>query len=209
MPQRLGFVIAALFSLVALQAQAASGTSGFAVVITLNAGALPPLTPGPPAPPDQLPVDTGQSPVLLPPTAGPVVIAPPPAPAVDTGAGTPSMPVSAPRPDPAPAPAGMASASDSAVVSPMLMVTSGICTSLTERYRVQVVCSTGQFVSIEPSPGQVLEGAHGAAYRFAFGPDTTFLTGFRNFRARSGTVTALRLTRAADSKTSLEMLVSF
>jgi hypothetical protein len=81
--------------------------------------------------------------------------------------------------------------------------------------QVRVVCSTGQFVSIEPTPGAPFAGTHGGAYRYAFGPGESSapaLVGLSNFGAArfgSGTVTAVRILNLIDSGGPLEMLVSF
>ncbi|MBX3589205.1 MAG: hypothetical protein KF796_21445 [Ramlibacter sp.] len=91
----------------------------------------------------------------------------------------------------------------------------GICTSQTDsdatHALVRVVCSTGQFVSIDPLPGRPFAGTHGGAHRFTFGrgvpvaslgPDLRFGIG-------AGTVTSLHILNLSGRETPLEMLVSF
>jgi hypothetical protein len=77
---------------------------------------------------------------------------------------------------------------------------------------VQVICGTGQFVSIMPSPGKPFLGTHGGAFRYNF--DGGKVSGVQLLDAVSaftgaGTVTALRIYNANGSDTALEMLVSF
>lgn len=78
---------------------------------------------------------------------------------------------------------------------------------------VRVLCSTGQFVSIEPADGQPFVGTHGGAYRFTFGPglpvSPALVGSGAALFAGTGTVTALRIINLGGSSTPLEMLVSF
>lgn len=77
---------------------------------------------------------------------------------------------------------------------------------------VQVVCETGQFVSITPLPGKPFLGTHGGAFRYSFNGNklsggSLFSAGGPNIGA--GTVTALHIYNANGSDGPLEMLVSF
>lgn len=86
---------------------------------------------------------------------------------------------------------------------------------------VNVVCSTGQYVSIEPLPGTPFVGTHGGAFRYSFGPRSTWnmtpgaASGFSEVFTGVGTVTSMRIVRlggaglAENGPSSLEMLVSF
>lgn len=91
----------------------------------------------------------------------------------------------------------------------------GICTSgaggNTQGALVRVVCSTGQFVSIDALPGQAFAPLHGGAWRFAFGPGLPrpALAGRLGHGLGTGTITALRLLLTPGADTPLEMLVSF
>ncbi|MES2911659.1 MAG: hypothetical protein V4718_09740 [Pseudomonadota bacterium] len=77
---------------------------------------------------------------------------------------------------------------------------------------VQIVCKTGQFVSITPLPGKPFLGTHGGAFRYSFSGNklsggSIYGAGAPNIGA--GTVTALRIYNANGSDGPLEMLVSF
>jgi hypothetical protein len=77
---------------------------------------------------------------------------------------------------------------------------------------VTVVCSIGQFVSIEPVPGTPFPGSYEAASRVNFGPENPLLTGLAsemNVSIGSGTLTALRMTTKEELGSPIEMLVSF
>ena len=77
---------------------------------------------------------------------------------------------------------------------------------------VQVVCQTGQFVSIAPLPGKAFLGTHGGAFRYTLGAgrlSTTQLSGEASPYMGAGTVTALRIYNANGADGPLEMLVSF
>ncbi len=95
--------------------------------------------------------------------------------------------------------------------------TSGYCTSQTlsadTNAIVTVVCSSGQFVSIEPQPGKPFLGTHGGAFRYYFGPGIS-LPPQETAREASpytgaGTVTTLRIGRINGADGPLELLVSF
>ena len=164
-------------------------------------GALPPVA-QPPA---------GEPPIAQPPVAQPPATSPPvaqtPAPAPGAGGSVPVLPPaqgpSAPVVVPPP-------------TAPVLTARGSICVSGSESAattaQVRVICSTGQFVSIEPMPGHPFVGTHGGAFRFSFGPGGTAFGGLADFgkiNVGGGTVTALRVVNLADSQTPLEMLVSF
>ncbi len=95
-------------------------------------------------------------------------------------------------------------------------VASDVCVSktLSEQTNslVQIVCKTGQFVSITPLPGKPFLGTHGGAFRYSFSGNR--LAGGSMFDANgasigAGTVTALRIYNANGTDGLLEMLVSF
>jgi len=95
------------------------------------------------------------------------------------------------------------------------MPADGVCTSDAvsgaHGALVRVVCSTGQFVSIDPPPGQPLRPTHGGAYRFAFGPGLPRPAMATDLGAGigMGTVTALRVLHANGGDGLIEMWVSF
>ncbi|MBX3654780.1 MAG: hypothetical protein KIS62_18195 [Ramlibacter sp.] len=99
--------------------------------------------------------------------------------------------------------------------SPVGNPANGICTSQADSDAthavVRVVCSTGQFVSIDPAPGQPFTGTHGGAFRFNFGPGVPVATvgGATSFGLGAGTVTSLRILDLSGRDAPLEMLVSF
>jgi hypothetical protein len=80
---------------------------------------------------------------------------------------------------------------------------SGICTSqsLSDQTGavVQVVCRTGEFVSIGPRPGGRFIGTHGGAYTYSFGPSL----------GGSGTITSFRVYSLEGTEGPIDMLVSF
>ena len=106
----------------------------------------------------------------------------------------------------------LASSSSSLTVS---VPPSGICTSASAsgstNATVRVVCSSGQFVSIEAAPGQPFAGTHGAAHRFNFGPGLPLpaMAAAFGMNIGAGTVTALRILNVNGLDAPLEMLVSF
>jgi hypothetical protein len=95
----------------------------------------------------------------------------------------------------------------------------GICTSETLSAAtgavVQVVCASGQFVSIEPRPGQPFAFTHGGAFRFHFGPGVSVAEPTAPGPASlafsgAGTVTAMRVQRAGRAiEDPVEMLITF
>lgn len=93
----------------------------------------------------------------------------------------------------------------------------GICISTTlsalTNATVKVVCETGQFVSIEPTPGKPFPGTHGGAYRFTLAPGSVMplgLSGAENDpHIGHGTITALRIANLNVLEDRLEILVSF
>lgn len=127
----------------------------------------------------------------------------------DPGGADPAAPVTPVTPDPppvavTPGPASVAGAPPS-----------GICTSSSAssatNATVRVVCSSGQFVSIEAAPGQPFAGTHGAAHRFNFGPGLPLpaMAAAFSMNIGAGTVTALRILNVNGLEAPLEMLVSF
>ncbi|MEP7155539.1 MAG: hypothetical protein ABI905_07180 [Betaproteobacteria bacterium] len=92
---------------------------------------------------------------------------------------------------------------------------SGICISETlsagTGATVYVVCDSGQFVDIAPTPGRPFTGVHGGAYRYRFSS--------AGYEGQAGdaadpfigaaTVTAMRVYHADGNDGRLEMLVSF
>jgi hypothetical protein len=90
------------------------------------------------------------------------------------------------------------------------------CTSTTLSQQTQatvtVVCATGQFVSIESSPGKPFAGTHGGAYRYVFSStivSPSVWTGESNPFIGTGTITSLRVLNLNAYQDRLEMLVSF
>lgn len=92
----------------------------------------------------------------------------------------------------------------------------GICVSqsLSEASNatVQVVCGTGQFVSIEPAPGKPFFGTRGAAYRLWFGPGSPLPQAQAADLSPylvSGTITGMQVLNLKEQADPLEILVSF
>lgn len=78
--------------------------------------------------------------------------------------------------------------------------------------QVRVVCSTGQFVSIEPRPGSPFLGVHGGAYRYYFAngiPAQLRYLGGSEPWVGPGTVTSLRISQPEGQDGIIEMLVGF
>lgn len=223
--------VAALLAGIASSSAAASGSANFTVTIILNGGdpavavAAPPA-PVPPVPPGPSTGGSGGN------TSNPGPATPPTGGAggsIPTGGGTGgSNPGSGnsgntgsgnsnPPTSGGGAPAVPANPPVTVPTSPPVVAAGGsICTSVAQsdatNAQVRVVCSTGQFVSIEPAPGRPFVGTHGGAYRYSFGPNAPIaveLTGIASLQIGAGTVTALRVLNLAESETPLEMLVSF
>lgn len=81
---------------------------------------------------------------------------------------------------------------------------------------VQVVCQTGQFVSIAPDPSKPFLGTHGAAFRFSVGSDGAVMgpwqTAGSDPFAGANSMTAMRIFNDSDNNGGggpVEMLVSF
>lgn len=117
---------------------------------------------------------------------------------------------------PAPATGASAAIAPAPVTGGSVAVASDVCVSqtLSEQTNslVQIVCKTGQFVSITPLPGKPFLGTHGGAFRYSFSGNR--LAGGSMFDANgasigAGTVTALRIYNANGTDGPLEMLVSF
>lgn len=79
--------------------------------------------------------------------------------------------------------------------------------------RVEVSCSSGAFVNIEPQPGKPFLGTHGGAHRFHFSADSALPAGLAMARADphlgAGTITSLRIYNIQGDSGPVEMLVSF
>lgn len=86
-----------------------------------------------------------------------------------------------------------------------------VSSSLTQQTRaqVQVVCSTGEFVSIEPLLNQEFVPTHGGAFRFSLGGRVGELASWSMTRDRGETVTAVELFELVENAEVIEMLVSF
>lgn len=75
---------------------------------------------------------------------------------------------------------------------------------------VQVLCSTGQFVSIGPRPGAPFAGVHGGAFTYYFSPTPDFqLEGSRSVMQGAGTVTEYRVYSRDQYDRFIDILVSF
>lgn len=90
---------------------------------------------------------------------------------------------------------------------------SGICTSqsLSESTGavVQVVCRSGQFVSIAPRDGRRFFGTHGGAYTYYFGPGYGAIHRAAYAEGGTGTVTSFRVYSVEEVGGLLDLLVSF
>lgn len=77
---------------------------------------------------------------------------------------------------------------------------------------VNVVCKSGQFVSIEPRPGAPFLGVHGGAFRYYFAngiPADLRYLGDSNPWVGPGTVTSIRVKYLEDLDGIVEMQVGF
>jgi len=75
---------------------------------------------------------------------------------------------------------------------------------------VQVICSTGQFVSIGPRPGAPFAGVHGGAFTYYLNPSPDFqLDGSRSVMQGTGTVTEYRVFSRDGIDRFIDILVSF
>jgi hypothetical protein len=87
------------------------------------------------------------------------------------------------------------------------------CTSATlsaaSHADVQVICATGQFVTIEVAPGRHFLGTHGAAFRYVLDAGGVVPSELLLNADPRGTVTSLRVYNANVEQEPLEMLVSF
>lgn len=99
-----------------------------------------------------------------------------------------------------------------------LTAAQGVCISETLSAQtnavVQEVCSSGQFVSIDPDPAKPFLGVHGGAFRYHFGPRYEIgppggLSGDELRYIGAGTVTAVRVYNPGSKTWLLELLVSF
>lgn len=92
----------------------------------------------------------------------------------------------------------------------------GVCISETLSAQtnavVQVVCSSAQFVRIDPDPSKPFLGVHGGAFRYHFGSRYEIGPGLDGDELRyvgAGTVTAVRIYNPGSKISLLELLVSF
>jgi hypothetical protein len=70
---------------------------------------------------------------------------------------------------------------------------------------VTVVCSTNQFVSIQPIPGSAFVGVpNGGAYRFLLKPDMLAAPNEQSWPAGTGTVTTMEVSRVKHGKWEIE-----
>lgn len=212
-------LLAALFSAVAGTGPVHAGTSAAAVGVRIILNPQNTPAPAPPA-------DPVAGPVL--PPAPPPVASNPPAPAPSTSA-PPGSSAPAPMPGPpaaapgTPAPApGVAGPTPPVLPAtppgsqPVFLGGSTLCTSYSQGQNstlvIRVACTTGQFVSIEPSPGQSFSGSFLDASRTRFGPNSV-ISGSAfpggSLRNASGTLTAVTIQPAPGTTDLLEMLVSF
>jgi hypothetical protein len=77
---------------------------------------------------------------------------------------------------------------------------------------VRVVCTSGQFVSIEAQPGAPYLGVHGSAYRYYFAsgvPASLRYLGGEDPWVGPGTVTSIRIIYPEDQDGIIEMRVGF
>jgi hypothetical protein len=77
---------------------------------------------------------------------------------------------------------------------------------------VKVICRTGDFVQIEPTPGKPFLGTHGSAHRFHMSANALpsgVLMANMDASLGAGTVTSLRVYNISGSDGPLEMLVTF
>lgn len=185
---------------------AGTASSFFTVQITLHAAAVAPPAVTPPVtiPPVVTLPTSPTTPVTpgLPPGDGGTTPDLPPAPVAGGGTTVPSLPPTNPVVQAPPAIQASTPAN-------------GICTSQSSssnaQATVRVVCSTGQFVSIEPMPGRPFAGSHGGAHRFSFGPGLALptLAGSFSLGLGAGTITAMRIVHTNGVDGPIEMLVSF
>jgi hypothetical protein len=74
---------------------------------------------------------------------------------------------------------------------------------------VQVLCSTGQFVSINPKPGAPFI-AHGGAYSYYLSVGTgSRIAGLSGLPAGAGTVTEFRVFKVDEANGIIDLLVGF
>lgn len=204
------------FALVLGTAAAASnaGTASgvFEVRITLSTGSVPPVPPGAVVdPPASEPPIAGTNP------SSPGLPATPP-PGGDFGAGpTPGQPAPPPSgPGPVSPPVATIPQQQQQLLVPTKGTPPGICTGQTllsgPGATVNVVCSLGQYVTIEPLVRPPFLFGESGEQRFSFGPGSPLprsLGGRLNTMLPTGTVTALRILNVSNLVSPLEMLVSF
>lgn len=196
----------------ALASAAGTASGGFEVRITLSTGSVPPVSPGAVVdPPASEPPIAGTNPSATNPGTP---TQPPAAGGSDAGSGpTPAQPAAPPAGPDAPP---VATIPQQHLLVPTKSTPPGICTGQTllqgRGATVNVVCSLGQYVTIEPlvRPPYLFEAT--GQRRFSFGPSAPLprsLGGRLNAQLPVGTVTALRILNVTDLVSPLEMLVSF
>lgn len=196
----------------AMASNAGTASGVFEVRITLSTGSVPPVPPGAVVdPPASEPPIAGTNP------SSPGLPATPP-PGGDTGAGpTPGQPVPPPAsPGPVSPPVATIPQQQQQLLVPTKGTPPGICTGQTllsgPGATVNVVCSLGQYVTIEPLVRPPFLFGEGGEQRFSFGPGSPLprsLGGRLNTLLPTGTVTALRILNVSNLVSPLEMLVSF
>ena len=93
--------------------------------------------------------------------------------------------------------------------------TPGVCTSETLSEQsgatVRVVCQSGQFVSIGPTPGAAFVGTHGGAYSYYFGSTLSGINvaGYGEFVHGAGSIASYRIFGVTEVDGRLDLLVSF
>lgn len=93
--------------------------------------------------------------------------------------------------------------------------TPGVCTSETLSEQsgatVRVVCQSGQFVSIGPTPGAAFVGTHGGAYSYYFGSTLSGINvaGYGEFAHGAGSIASYRIFGVTEVDGRLDLLVSF
>ena len=195
----------------------AAGTAGgvFEVRITLSTGSVPPVPPGAVVdPPASEPPIAGTNP---PPPGLPGNPPPPDTVGGGPSPGQPLPPPAGPGPTgPVTPPVATIPQQQQQLLVPTKGTPPGICTGQTllsgPGATVNVVCSLGQYVTIEPLVRPPFLFGEGGEQRFSFGPGSPLprsLGGRLNMLLPTGTVTALRILNVSNLVSPLEMLVSF
>ncbi|WP_428565755.1 hypothetical protein [Ramlibacter sp.] len=89
----------------------------------------------------------------------------------------------------------------------------GVCTSGTRSSgggtQVRVVCSSGQYVNIQPAPGFDSASLRTRAFRYEFGPETAEQSFDDGPELSAGSVTGVHMSNIDDSDGPVQMVVSF